>query len=398
MDIGSLFYNLFFDYTLRTVALGTAIIGITSGVLGSFALLRKQSLLGDAISHATLPGVVLAFMLTRARTSLVLLVGAAIAGWIATLLIMAVIRNTRIKEDSALGIALSVFFGLGLMLLTFTQRMADARQAGLDRFLFGQAAALVERDVITMAIIALLALLCVAFFWKEFKLISFDPEYAASLGLPTRGLEIGLTTLLVVAIVIGLQAVGVILMSAMVVAPAAAARQWTDRLSVMVLLAGCFGAVSGVGGAVISSTGAGLATGPVIVLVVSVITIFSMLFAPNRGLIWRWIRQQANRRRLRYVGILSDLHILEHQHNDPARGHTVGVLRAMNPGRGGIAYTLRALEKDGLAHQLRPGEWSLTPTGHAEAERAIKSINGDAAILSADALTDGLRAVGEAAG
>ncbi|MCI0393539.1 MAG: metal ABC transporter permease, partial [Chloroflexi bacterium] len=248
MDLGQLLNELLFDYTLRTVALGTAVIGIVSGALGSFALLRKQSLLGDAISHAALPGVVLAFMLTRSRASVVLIAGALVAGWLATLLILTIVRHTRIKEDSALGLALSVFFGLGLMLLTFTQRMPDARQAGLDRFLFGQAAGLVERDVVTMAVIGLVVLLVLALFWKEFKLLSFDPEYGASLGLPMRLVDVLLTTLLVVAIVIGLQAVGVILMSAMVVAPAAAARQWTNRLSVMAVLAAVFGAISGVGG------------------------------------------------------------------------------------------------------------------------------------------------------
>lgn len=302
MDLSTLLHDLFFDYTLRTVALGTAIIGIVSGALGSFALLRKQSLLGDAISHAALPGVVLAFMLTRSKASLTLIIGALLAGWLATLLIIAVTRTTRIKEDSALGLALSVFFGFGLMLLTFTQRMPDARQAGLDRFLFGQAATLIQRDVVTMAVIGLIALATMAIFWKEFKLLSFDPDYAASLGFPVRLLDIMLTTLLVVAIVIGLQAVGVILMSAMVVAPAAAARQWTNRLGVMAALAALFGAISGVGGAVVSSTGSGLATGPVIVLFMSMIALGSILLASNRGLVWRWVRDRRNQRRLRVAG------------------------------------------------------------------------------------------------
>jgi len=133
MELTTLFYDLLFDYTLRTVALGTAILGIVSGALGSFAVLRRQSLLGDAISHATLPGVVLAFILTRSKLSFTLIIGGIVAGWLATLLVMAIIRNTRIKEDSALGIARSVFFGFGLMLLTLTQRLPDARQAGLDR-------------------------------------------------------------------------------------------------------------------------------------------------------------------------------------------------------------------------------------------------------------------------
>src|SRR5688572_2756424 len=271
MDILQLLSDLFFDYTLRTVALGAAILGIVSGMLGSFAVLRRQSLLGDAISHAALPGIVLAFLITRDREPVVLMLGALIAGWLATLFMLNITRNTRIKDDSALGIVLSVFFGFGLMLLTFTQKLPDATQAGLDKFLFGQAATLLQSDVITMAVIGALALGLLVIFWKEFKLITFDPEYAGSLGFPVRVLDVLLTTLLVIAIVIGLQTVGVVLMSAMVVAPAAAARQWTDKLKFMVILGGFFGAIAGVSGTLISGSAAKIPTGPVIVLCMSVI-------------------------------------------------------------------------------------------------------------------------------
>lgn len=367
MDLYALFHDLIFDYTLRTVAMGAAILGIVSGGLGSFALLRKQSLLGDAISHAALPGVVLAFLLTRSKAPLVLLMGAMVAGWLATLVILAIVRYSRIKEDSALGIALSVFFGIGLVLLTITQRLPDARQAGLDRFLFGQAAALVQRDVLTMAGIGGVALLTTWLFWKEFKLISFDPDYAASLGYPVRVLDVLLTTQLVIAVVIGLQAVGVILMSAMVVAPAAAARQWTNRLGSMVGLAALFGAISGVTGAVISSTGAGLATGPVIVLAVSAVVLISLTLAPNRGLFWSWLRQRRNRRRLRLETILMDLFLLESQHPDQIRGHSVAALRAMNVGRGGVDYTLGVLTEQGLVRQTE-NEWMLTESGRERAQ------------------------------
>lgn len=363
----SLLTDLFFNYTLRTVAIGTAVIGAISGVLGCFALLRKQSLLGDAISHATLPGVVLAFIIFQSRSSIVLMIGAAIAGWLSTLLILSVVQNTRIKEDSALGIALSVFFGFGLMLLSFTQRMTTARQAGLDRFLFGQAAAIVERDVIIMTGLGLLALLVVVLYWKEFKLISFDPEYAASIGYSVRGLSIALTTLMVVAIVIGLQTVGVILMSAMLVAPAAAARQWTDRLSVMTLLAAFFGALSGVIGALFSAANAGLSTGPVIVLVISLITMLSMLFAPNRGLLWRWLSRQRNQRRLRLDLVLDDLYALSNQHPDPFYGHDIATLQTMNSFEGGVQITLQELAAQNLAAEVKAGKWAITAEGLEEA-------------------------------
>ncbi|NJN19067.1 MAG: metal ABC transporter permease [Oscillochloris sp.] len=290
------FFTLFSDYTLRTIAMGAATLGLISGILGCFAVLRRQALLGDAMSHAALPGVVLAFLLTGSRAPLVLVLGAAIAGWLGALIVLTIVRLSRIKEDSAFGLVLSVFFAIGMVLLTIVQRSGAGGQAGLDTYLFGQAASLVLSDVITIAVLGALVLLVLAAFWKEFKLLSFDPDYAASLGFPVRLLDIGLTSLIVVAIVIGLQLVGVVLMSAMLVAPAAAARQWTNRLGTMVLLAGGFGALAGVAGALISATGRGLSTGPVIVVCISVITFFSLLFAPARGLIWAWIRQWRNRR------------------------------------------------------------------------------------------------------
>lgn len=360
------------DYTLRTVALGSATLGVVSGTLGSYAVLRRQSLLGDAISHAALPGIALAFLLTGSKASLVLVAGAAAAGWIGTLLVTAIVRTTRVKGDSALGMVLSVFFGIGLVLLTFIQKRPDASQAGLDKFLFGQAAALVERDVLTMGLLGAAALLCMLLFWKEFKLLSFDPDFGASLGLPMRALDVLLTSLLVVAIVVGLQTVGVVLMSAMVVAPAAAARQWTDRLGRMVALAALFGALAGVAGAVLSSLVARLPTGPTVVLCVSGIVVFSLLLAPNRGLIWNWARQRRNRRRLQVEALLHDLHALFTQHGDTEHGHTEAVLRAMQVGRGSVRGGLEVLRERGWARQTEGGGWALTPAGHAEAERLAR--------------------------
>ena len=375
MNISQLFYDLFFDYTLRTVALGSAILGVASGALGSFAVLRKQSLLGDAISHAALPGIVLAFLITRSREPLILITGALIAGWISTLVMINITRTTRIKDDSALGLVLSVFFGLGLMLLTFTQRLPDANQAGLDKFLFGQAATLIERDVITMGIISITALFALYLFWKEFKLLTFNYEYAASLGFPVRILDVALTTLLVISIVVGLQTVGVVLMSAMVVAPAAAARQWTNRLSRMVLLGGAFGAFSGVSGTLISSSGANLPTGPLIVLCMTIIVIVSFLFAPNRGIVWNWFRTRANRRTLRARAVLSDLHTLAMQHTGEERGHSIAVLRSMSANPDGVSYALGQLKERGQAYEISKDVWSLTKSGMDEANRSNNEDN-----------------------
>lgn len=371
-----LLVDLFTDYTLRNVAAGAAVLGIVSGTLGSFALLRQQSLMGDAVSHAALPGVVLAYMLTASKAPLALIAGAALAGWAATALVMMTVAHTRIKYDSALGIALSVFFGFGLVLLTFLQKQPDANQAGLDTFLFGQAASLVQRDVITMSILGGLAILTTVLFWKEFKLLAFDEDYGKSLGYPMRRIDILLTGLIVVSIVIGLQTVGVVLMSAMIIAPAAAARQWTNRLSLMVMLSAFFGAASGLTGALISSTQTRLPTGPVVVLVAGVIVFVSLLFAPARGLVWTWIRQWRNGKRLRMEAVMVDLYSLAAQHERASHPHEEAVLNMMTDIAGRSFKTLEALEDRGLAERVGPSQWALTDAGIARARSVIESTGG----------------------
>ncbi len=368
--------DLIFDYTLRTVAMGSAVLGMVSGVLGCFAVLRRQSLLGDAISHAALPGIVLAFILTGSKSPMVLILGAAVAGWLGTLKIISIVRMTRIKYDSAMAIVLSVFFGLGLVLLTYVQKTPQAAQAGLDTFLFGQAAAILERDVIVMSIVGAFGVGLVLLFWNRFKILSFDPEFGKSLGLPIPLLEVLLTSLLVIAIVLGLQTVGVVLMSAMVVAPAASARQWTDRLGMMIFLSAVFGAIAGIGGAVISSSAQRLPTGPTIVICISLIFVVSLLLAPNRGLIWSWLRFRRDRKQLHLDAVLCDLYSLAMHHDNRHHAHSIAVLRTMRSDRGGggVLKSLEELEKFGWVTHISADNWALSASGIDQAMKVAASI------------------------
>lgn len=354
------------DYTLRTVALGAVALGAVGGALGTFAVLRRQALVGDAISHAALPGVVLAYVLLGTKASQWLMLGAAVTGFAATLAVGGIVRTTRVKTDAALGIVLSVFFGVGLVLLTWVQRRPDASQAGLDRFLFGQAATVLRDDVVTIAVVGSLALAAVAVLWKQLKLLAFDAEFGASLGMRMHAVEIALTALLVVAIVIGLQMVGAVLMSAMIVAPAAAARQWTNRLGPMTLVAAGVGAAAGAIGAVASSEVERLPTGPTIVLVATAIVIGSFLVAP-RGVLVRRLRARRARSRLAAHAVLADLAVLEDGHGGVAHGHpaaTIGVMEEAD-----ATTALRGLEQDGLVRCDSEGNWSLTERGREEARR-----------------------------
>jgi manganese/zinc/iron transport system permease protein len=371
--------DLFADYTLRIVALGSGVLGATGGVLGSFAVLRRQSLLGDAVSHAALPGIAIAFLLTGTRAPLVMMLGAAIAGWIGTLAVVAVVNRSRVPFDSALGIVLAVFFGVGLVLLTYIQKLPNAAQAGLDSYLFGQAAALLQRDVVAMVVLGGIAILIVVVLWKEFKLLSFDSAFGSSLGLPMARLDILLTSLLVVAIVIGLQTVGVVLMSAMIVAPAAAARQWSQRLAPMVVIAAGVGITCGVLGSVTSSLVPRLPTGPTIVLFLSFVVAISLVLAPGRGLVWRRLRLGRLRKAPQLDPVLIHLYALSLQHgDDPEHGHSLAVLRTMSSRDVDVGAALEGLTSRGLAVEAEDGLWAPTELGRREARRALEKEGGRA--------------------
>lgn len=359
MELFNFFSELLTDYTTQTIGLGTAVLGLMSGVLGVYAVLRKQSLLGDAVAHSSLPGIAMAFLLMGTKNILVIFGGAALSGWLATLWISGIVNNTRLKSDAALAIVLTVFFGFGLVLLSIIQRLPNANQSGLETFLFGQAATLLRSDVMIMLAIAAFSLIVVSLLWKEFKLFVFDPQFAISLGYNTKFLDITINTLIVLAIVIGLQTVGVILMSALLIAPAAAARQWTNKLSVMVVLSAIFGILSGLIGTAISSASRNLSTGPVIVLVAVGIVLFSFVLAPNRGWLAKWIMTMKNRQKLAVNKLLGQMFDICSQHENKYHPHSVAILKTL---QGYSQRTVANLQETGLI-KIEQQEWCLTDKG-----------------------------------
>lgn len=290
------------DANTQWVLVGTLLLGLASGVLGSFALLRKQSLIGDAVAHAALPGICIAFLLTGERSLIVLLIGATITGLLSAYCIQYIVSSTIIKEDTAICLVLSVFFGFGIVLLTKVQQLPSGNKSGLDAFIFGQAASIVGSDVKVMAGAAAILVFITAILFKEFKVITFDPEFAKGLGLPIGFLNFLFISLLVGVVVVGIQAVGVILMAALLITPAIAARYWTNSLSKMIVISGMFGAFSGVVGTMISALGQGLPTGPFIVVTATAIFVISMLFAPERGIIAKKIKQKIYYKQLNEAG------------------------------------------------------------------------------------------------
>lgn len=287
---------LFSEYTFQIVALGTGFLGLLSGVVGTYATLRKESLLGDALSHAALPGIALAFLLIGKKDLVYLLGGALISGLIATALIQWISKKSTVKFDNALSVVLSSFFGLGLVLLTHIQGLENANQAGLEKFIYGQASSMLLSDVQLLLAVGAGILVLVLLLWKELKVFAFDPVFTQALGFQTRILQFILSAMIILTVIFGLESVGVILMSALLIGPAVAARQWSDRLGVVLILAGLFGMVSGVAGTFISSIGRQIPTGPTIVLVLSLIVMISLIFSPKRGLIIRWVNQRRKKK------------------------------------------------------------------------------------------------------
>jgi manganese/zinc/iron transport system permease protein len=365
--VGWLIDLLPLDYTDAVVAIGAGLLGIVAGALGVFAVLRQRSLVGDALAHAALPGVCIAFLATGAKDATTLLAGAACAGLVGALLMVGIERTSRIRADAAIGVVLSGFFSLGVVLLTYIAATNDANQAGLDKYLFGQAAGLLERDLNVMAALALVSLALVAVAFRALKTTLFDPAFAGAVGLPVRLLEVFMTVLLVVAVVIGLRTVGAILMVAMLVVPTVAARQLCGRLGVLLPLAALIGAAVGVTGALLAA-GAEVPTGPVIVLVGVAVVMLAVLLAPRRGVLWRGRKLARDRRRTLVEGVLVDLETTIHAGPPPTPRELA--LASGRPARA-IRRALAALERAAmLAHD---GERvHLSPAGAAAAHAVLE--------------------------
>ena len=287
------------DYNTRVVIIGTTLLGLAAGLVGTFLLLRKRALLSDTLSHATLPGIALTFILVtywggEGKNLVALIIGAAIFSVLGTLSVILIQKYSRLKDDAALGIVLSVYFGFGIALLGIASRMETGTAAGLSSFIYGKTASMLYFDAVLIGATALGSIIVCILLFKEFTLICFDYHYGATQGWPIVRLDFLMMTLAVVVTVIGLQAVGLILVVALLIIPPSAAKFWTHRLSNMLILSGLFGALSGLLGSTFSALMANLPAGAVIVIMAAVVFLFSLAFGPASGL----LHQMIERRRL----------------------------------------------------------------------------------------------------
>lgn len=296
------------NYTLVIVSLGTGLLCVASGIVGTFTYLRKRALIGDVISHAVLPGVAIAFMLTGVKNPLYFILGAVGTGLLSVWAVDYIQQHSKLKPDTILALTLSVFFGVGIVLLTHIQHSGVAAQSGLDSFLFGKAASMSRFDVQVFSVIAVVNIALVWVYLRGLTVLSFDEMYAKSIGLKTRTLKHLLAVLTVVTVAIGVQAVGVVLMAALLITPAAGARFLTNNIRRMLFFAASIGAISGVSGAVISSVGSGMPTGPWVVLALSFFAILAILFGKQKGLIARVRQRNENNVKINNENVLKDLY------------------------------------------------------------------------------------------
>jgi manganese/zinc/iron transport system permease protein len=339
-------------YNAALVAIGACLLGFAAGSSGTFMFLRKRALVSDAVAHATLPGVGLAFIVMvlaggDGRSLVGLLIGSAVSAWIGLLVIEWIVRHTRLPEDAAIGAVLGVFFGVGIVLLTVIQSMSAGRQAGLESFLLGSTAGMLFEDAVVIAIGGAIAVFATWLLRRPMTLVSFDAEYAAALGYDVRRIDLIMMGLVMGVTVIGLKLVGLILIVAMLIIPAVAARFWTERSNRVIWIAGAIGGASAYVGAAISASAPAMPTGPIIVLVTAGIFVFSLFLAPVRGVFAAVIRHRRFQVRVhRRQGLLS----LSRQ--EPIRE----------------PYTLRLLAREGL---IRP-DGVATEAGRAQAAKVAR--------------------------
>lgn len=376
------------DYNTRVVLFGTTLLGISGGVVGVFMLLRKQSLVGDVVGHSALPGLVIAFILVEAlhsghgKSLPVLLIGALLAGGLGAVSVLTIDRFSRIKPDAAMAIVLSIFYGAGTVLLSGVQQIPTASASGLKDFLVGKTALLVANDVWLFAYATLIVIAITALMFKELCLVCFDDDFAAVLGWNVFWLDTLLTGLVVAVTILGMQSVGLLLVVAILIIPAASARFWSDDIRAMTWIAALLGGSGAAVGTIVSALFAKVAAGAVIVLSGSAFFLFSMLFGSRRGVLWRWLQQRALRLRIGERDLLRAIYEkLESSRPDAELPdefliqEQLSLEQVQSMRSWSLSHVLelaRRAERDGLVTIQKSDQLRLTPEGAVLARRATR--------------------------
>ena len=372
------------DAAVRNAVLGSVFMGVSCGLFGGYVVARRLALFGDTLSHAVLPGVALGFLWSRTKDPVAIFVGATVAGLLGTVVVAWIRKTTRVKEDSALGLVLSGFYAVGICILTVIQEMEFGNQSGIDKFLFGQAAALSSEDVGLMGLVAIGALLMVTLFNKELLVTSFDEGFARSVGVPVEFMRYVLLVGLTFAVVTSLQAVGVVLVSALLITPAATAYLLTDRMGTLLLLSALFGVAGGLLGSYGSFLGNNLPTGPFMVLACTSFFVVAFFCGPKHGLIPKWLRRRNRVRQVSFENTMKAAYQVLEAGDFSKESVTVGALAARR--RTSVAEARREaddLVKAGFASMVgsentgprysQDARLSLTPAGWERACQIVRN-------------------------
>lgn len=360
------------------VSAGVILLSISSSIVGTFTFLRKKALIGDAIAHSILPGICLAFMLGGSKNPLFIIPGAFLSGWLSVLSIDWISNNSKIKEDTAIALILSVFFGFGILLMVSIQHSGNANQSGLNTYLFGNAASLIGEDLISFSLLSIILIITVGIFYKELKIICFDREHAVAIGMPVKSIEFILSTLTVLAIVAGIQAIGVVLMAAMLITPAATARYWTQNLLSLLFVSAIVASLASLGGTLISFSYPSMPTGPWIVVLISFLAILSFFIAPKKGIISKYSRMRRNKLKILKENILKSIYHLnrsktsanaENQVLLPIELSDLSEFRYWQ--QSDLSKGLKKLKNEGYL-ELSENKWKLTPIGYKKGERVVR--------------------------
>ena len=357
---------------ILNILVGTGVLGFIAGVTGVFTYLNRKTLIADAISHAVLPGVCIGFLVVGYKNPYILFTGAVVSGWLSTLFNDWLVEHTRIKKDAAIAITLSAFFALGIMMLTYIQASGNARQSGLENYLFGKAASLTRQDVWLFIGCSLFLSLLIRLFLKELKLVLFNADFARIRGLPVRLLRFLLSTLTVMVIAAGIQAVGVVMMAALVIIPAASGRFWTARFNTLLLLSGALGAAGALGGTVYSLWVPGIPTGAAIVVCISLLALVSILVGTEKGMIRRWQLQRQNRKLINQENVLKLFHRRVENGGTPFESRSVAELMEFRelPEKQ-VREGLKWLKQEGFVR--RQGKlWQLCEAGWDKARTVVR--------------------------
>ncbi len=361
----------FQDANINSVLLGTLMLSFTCGIVGVLVVLNKKALIVDAVSHSILPGICIGFMLSGVKNPIYLIAGGMTAGTVAVYLVDWIAKSSRIKKDAAIAITLSVLFSVGVILLNIIQHSGNSNQSGLSDFLFGKAATIISSDLYVFGVMCAIVLAIIPLFYQHFKIALFDKGFATTIGLNDKLTQGLISGLIIISTAIGIQTVGIILMSALIITPASSAFFWTNSFKKSIFLSGMFAVISSVIGVFISYLSPDMPTGPWIIVVLSTIAILSAFFS-KKGLITRRIKAVQNSKKMISDNVLKALYKLGENANEVEKGRSLKEIqnsRSIAPSE--LNKGLRILKGNGLV--IDAGSvWTLTEKGISEAKRIIR--------------------------